>query len=212
VTALISALRAIGLAFLPALAYLLMILAGFGAGWELCHLQAKRDQAQLVVDRDARADALKKAADDKLQASQDELAAVKTAMRAEVDKAWADGDKAAADLALELQLVNEKTRQLNKELRDAKARADAAGRPVCGLSNEWVRLYNDPLQAGGGDRDQAQAGGAALATRGAAAAFAQQDSGLNEWDVSDLHAENARRWNACRSQLNSLIDLEQGTH
>jgi hypothetical protein len=213
VTALIAAFKAICRAFLPALAYLLMLLIGLGAGWELRNLEATRDQAQMTVDQGNRINELKTAADDKLKAANDALRDLKIAMQAAVDKALADGDQATADLALELQLAHEKTRKLNKELRDAKARADAAGRPVCNLSNEWVRLYNTPLQAGGGDRYQAQAGGSPGATGGAAnPAFAQQNSGLNEWDVSDLHAENARRWNACRSQLNTLIDLEQGAH
>jgi hypothetical protein len=210
-TALLAALGAFFRAFIPALPYLLLAVIGFGSGYELRNLSAMTERMKMQLDQNDAIQKLNKTFDDKLLASKQELTDLRAAMQAEVAKAQAQGDVAAADLALELQQANDQSRKLQKDLSNAKARALAAGRPVCHLSNEWVRLYNAPLQARGSGLSAA-GGTTDPAGRTLVLDFSQRDSGINEWDVSELHAENARRWSACRTQLNTLIDTVEGIH
>jgi hypothetical protein len=103
--------------------------------------------------------------------------------------------------------------QTKEDIRYAESQADAAGQPRIDLSARWVRLYNDSLTPGrGADSPAGGIAGAPGGTRAAGEAQAggidadQAPSGLDQWDVLSVHAENGRRWAECRAQLNALID------
>jgi hypothetical protein len=55
----------------------------------------------------------------------------------------------------------------------------------------FVGLYNDALQTNAGNPSQPTG----------------QADGASAFDVAETQIENGRRWYACRSQLNSLIDI-----
>lgn len=198
----------------PGAAYAVLalgLLAGSGyLGWQARGVVAERDTAAASQAHASALQVQESLAGERLAALQARLDAVLAGIALADEKARQEGDAIAGRLAAQLRAAEDTTRQLRKELRDAKARAEAAGRPVCDLSVEWVRLYDDALLRASGGGQNPPDSGLAPDSPGRAGDPGQRSSGLTEWGVADVHAENARRWHACRSQLNSLIDLHQG--
>jgi len=190
--------------YLYLIAALALFSAGSGVGYGVRDVLADRDAALAVIAQtDAVAETQSKADAkfDGLQKQHNDLVAELDRVR---DQAQVAADLAAGQLALQERQAHEKTSQLQKDITNAKALATAAGRRSCSLTNDWVRLYDAPLRAL--SAAVSATGGAADSSAGAAAAR-QLASGRDEWDVVELNAENARRWQSCRSQLNALIDL-----
>ena len=116
-------------------------------------------------------------------------------------EAEAAGQDASRKYESRLQEISSFSNKLKTELRHAEKQAS---NPACRLPDDWVRLYDASLRAGGDTPATAgkpadQATGTAPADAGAA---------ISEWDVAWIHAENSARWAACRQQLNALIDFE----
>lgn len=186
--------------------YLLAAVLLTGSGWYGRGVVADRDAASAALSAQQVLDAQSAQSEALLATAKRDYDNLAQSLRAARDKAQADGDAATARLAVVERQAQETTTKLQKDISDAKARAIAAGRQSCSLSNDWVRLYDAPLRAL--SAALSTAGRAADSPAGAAAAR-QLASGRDEWDVVQLNAENARRWQSCRSQLNALIDLAQ---
>ena len=185
-------LRLIGAVVAAALAFL--------GGWSVRALIADADMAVTVQTYRDEMDALARAHEAEREVR---IKATAEAL-AEADKA---GRAAAVQYETQIREIATASQKLKTELRNAEAKARAAGTAACPLSTEWVRLYDDALRPGGGA--SAPSGEPAGQAQGAAAAHAGATP-ASEWDVAWVHAENAARWAECRAQLNALIDFELG--
>lgn len=156
---------------------------GFGSGWVVRGWLADTKESKV-----------------ELAAAKNDLVRVNTA-NAAVAKADAENREVVVRYVVKTRYIAASAAQVKEDIRDAESQADAAGQPRADLSTRWVRLYNEALAPGGGN--DSPAGGTAGAPGGAGDA---SSSGLDQWDVLSVHAENGRRWSECRAQVNALID------
>lgn len=162
-------------------------LLGAGAGWEVRGWKADSDIATIKNDYQERIDAQRVAKDEAL------------------NKLELVSRKAASELEAHKQAIATKSFKIKSEVLNEKANALKSSAPVCAISPEWVRIYNEALRPAGDTPEGS--GESATATEGAGAS-GSGSAGTDQWEVLWVHAENASRWAECRAQLNALIDYE----
>lgn len=162
-------------------------LLGASAGWEVRAWKADSDISTIKDGFQERLDAQTKAKDDALE------------------KLAAANSKAALDLEANKRTIANNSFKIKSEVLNEKANALKSSTPICAISPEWVRIYNDALRPAGDSPETP--GESASATEGAGASGSGA-TGADQWEVLWVHAENASRWAECRAQLNALIDYE----
>lgn len=127
------------------------------------------------------------------------------------NKAIAAAEKQGRDITVKYEATKRDLTNVSQKLKTevlyAHNQAIQSNVPVCTLSPEWVRIYDEPLRPSGDSG--APTGESASAPTGAAnpAVGDRPALAVSEWDVLWVHTENATRWAACRAQLNALIDF-----
>lgn len=162
-------------------------LLGAGAGWEVRGWKADSEIATIKDDYQERIDAQRAAKDEAL---------------GKLDLA---DRKAASELEAHKQAIATNSFKIKSEVLNEKANALKSSAPICAISPEWVRIYNEALRPAG---DSPEAPGESVATTEGAGASGSGATGADQWEVLWVHAENASRWAECRAQLNALIDYE----
>lgn len=162
-------------------------LLGGAAGWEVRGWKADSDISTIKDEFQQRIDAQTEAKNKAL----DELAVANR--------------NAARNLENQKQLINDKSFKIKSEVLHEKANALNSSAPVCAISPEWVRIYNDALRSAS---DPSEGSGKPSATTEGAGDVGAGATGTDQWEVLWVHAENGTRWAECRAQLNALIDYE----
>jgi hypothetical protein len=168
------------------LALVASLIGGF-AGWEVRGWKADSDIATIKDEFQARID-------EQREAKEMALASLEAASR-----------NAAAGLEKQKQLNTDKSFKIKSEVLHEKANALNSSVPVCAISPEWVRIYNEALRPAS---DSPEASGESIATTEGTGLSGAGIAGTDQWEVLWIHAENSARWNECRAQLNALIDYE----
>lgn len=165
----------------------LLISSIFFAGWLVRGWKADSDIADIHLAHQAEREAQLKAAQEAVTAIQE------------------TGREASKRYEAAIRDMSDSSDKLRKDLRNAESKARKSGAPVCNLDTEWVRIYNQAMQAA--SDPGTSTGKPAESPQGANPPNAGSVS-LDQWDVAWVHTENAERWAQCRAQLNALIDFE----
>lgn len=153
-------------------------------GWAVRGWKADASEAKLVLSFQEEKRIAKEAADRELESASARIASI------------------ASELLAVSSKRQEKVRVIQKEIVHEQINSIATG-DYCLLSDRWVRLYDSALLPAS-DQAEDRSGPVAAAER--ADSTERPESDYTEWDVAGVHAENASRWEECRSQLNALID------